>query len=54
MRGQGTLTEEGWLSTVDLIKVASYAKSEYFGNEKSNLSKLVNTRRSSVLSLPLL
>ncbi len=43
------------LSTVDLlIKIPCFVKREnYFLNVKSNLSKLVSTRRSTVSSLPL-
>ncbi len=53
---QGTLTEGGRLSTVDLlIKVACFVIDvcNNVCNVKSNLSKLFRTRRSTVLCLPL-
>jgi hypothetical protein len=53
--GQGILNEVGRLSTADLlIKVACLAKIlKNLSNIKRSLSKLVGTRRSTVLSLPL-
>jgi hypothetical protein len=51
----GNTNYGGRLSTIDLlIKVACFVKKEkYIFNIKMSYSKLVGTRRSTVLSLPL-
>jgi hypothetical protein len=52
---QGTITEGGRLSTIDLhIMTAHFVKkANNIFNIKSDWSKLVSTKRSTVLSLPL-